>query len=60
MFSTTKNMKKLYCVICGKDRIFEKSKISHILEKTLVFSIVCSKWNNEDEKQLKVKNQFRY
>ena len=46
-------MKKLYCVICGKDRKFEKPKISHLLEKTLVLSIICSKCKNEDEKVFK-------
>ena len=29
-------MKKLYCVICGKYRKFEKPKISYLLEKNLV------------------------
>ena len=43
-------MKKLYCVICGKYRKFEKPKISYLLEKTLVLSIICSKCKNEDEK----------
>ena len=42
-------MKKLYCVICGKYRKFEKSKISYLLEKTLVLSILFSKYKNEDE-----------
>ena len=46
-------MKKLYCVICGKYRKFEKPKISYLLEKTLVLSIVCSKCKNEDEKIFK-------
>ena len=46
-------MKKLYCVICGKYRKFEKSKISHLLEKTLVLSITCSKCKNENEKMFK-------
>ena len=36
-------MKKLYCVICGKYRKFEKPKISYLLEKTLLLSIICSK-----------------
>ena len=31
-------MKKLYCVICGKYRKFEKPKISHLLEKIFVIS----------------------
>ena len=44
-------MKKLHCVICGKCRPFEKP-IIHILEKILVFSIICSKSKNEDEKRL--------
>ena len=46
-------MKKLYCVICGKHRKFEKPKISYILEKTLVLSIIYSKCNNDDEKIIK-------
>ena len=36
-----------------KYRKFEKSKISYILEKTLVLSITCRKCKNEDEKILK-------
>ena len=46
-------MKKLYCVICGKNRKFEKAKISYLLEKTLVLSIICSKSKNENEKLFK-------
>ena len=46
-------MKKLYCVICGKNKKFRKTKISYILEKTLVLLIICSKCKNEDEKYLK-------
>ena len=45
-------MKKLYSVICGKYRKFEKPKISYLLEETLVLSI-CSKCKNEDEKIFK-------
>ena len=45
-------MKKLYCVICGKYRKFEKRKISHLLGKTLVLSVICSKCKNEDEKNI--------
>ena len=43
-------MKKIYCVICGKYRKFEKPKISYIFKKTLVLSIICSRCKNEDEK----------
>ena len=46
-------MKKLYCVICGKYRKFEKLKISYLLEKTVALSIICSKWKNEDKKLFK-------
>ena len=46
-------MKNLYCIICGKYRKFEKSKILYLLEKILVLSISCSKCKNGDEKILK-------
>ena len=46
-------MKILYCVICGKYRKFEKLKISYLLEKTLVISLICSKCKNEDENLFK-------
>ena len=40
-------MKKLYCVICGKYRKFEKPKISYFL------SITCNNCKNKDEKIFK-------
>ena len=46
-------MKKIYCIICGKYRKFEKPKISYFLEKTLVLSIICSQCKNKDEKLFK-------
>ena len=46
-------MKKLYCVICRKCRKFEKPKISYLLEKTLVVSIICNKCENKDAKIFK-------
>ena len=46
-------MKKLYCLIFGKYKKFEKPKISYLLEKTLVHSIICSKWKNGDKKLFK-------
>ena len=45
-------MKKLYCIICGKYRKFEKPEIC-LLEKTLVLSIIYSKCKNKDEKIFK-------
>ena len=53
-------MTKIYGVICGKYRKFEKHKISYLLEKTLILSIICSKCKNEDEKIFKKKIQLRY
>ena len=50
MFSTTKKIKNLYCIICGKYKKFEKPKILCLLEKTLVLSIIYFKCKNEDEK----------
>ena len=49
----TEKMKKLYFVISGKYRKFEKPKISYILEKALVLSINSSKCRNEDKKIIK-------
>ena len=46
-------MKKLYCVICGKYRKFENPKISFILEKTLVLSIISSRCKNKNRKIFK-------
>ena len=46
-------MKKSYCVICGKYRKSEKPKISYLLQKALVLSIICSKCKNENEKLFK-------
>ena len=42
-------MKKLYSVICGKYRKFEKPTISYLLEKTLVLSTVYKKIFKEKE-----------
>ena len=51
-------MKNLYCVTCDKYRKFEKPKISYLLEKTLVVSIICSKCKNEDEIIFKEKHSI--
>ena len=53
-------MKKLYCVICSKYRKFEKLKISYVLEKTLVLSIISSKCKNEDEKIFKAEEYQKF
>ena len=54
MFSITKKikMKKIYCVICGKYRKIKNLKISCIFEKTLVLSIISSKCENEDDRNI--------
>ena len=46
-------MKKLYCIIYGKNTKFEKLKKSHLLEKTLILSIICSKHRNGNENVFK-------
>ena len=46
-------MKKLYCLICGKYKKLKNPEIWYIFEKTLVFSIICRKCENEDEKLFK-------
>ena len=46
-------MQKLYFVICDKYRKFDKPKISYLLEKILVLSIICSKCKNGDKKLFK-------
>ena len=47
IFSITEKVKmgELYCIVYCKYRKFEKPKLSYILEKTLVLSIICSKIN---------------
>ena len=40
----------MHCVICRNHRKFEKPKISCLLEKTLVFSIFCSRCKNDYNK----------
>ena len=50
-------MKKIYCVIWGKYRKFEKPKISYLLEKTVLF-IIFKKFKNEDEKIFKGEESF--
>ena len=59
MFSITKNMKILYCIICGKYRKFEKPKILYIFERTLVLSIIWSKCRNENEKIFKEEESIK-
>ena len=51
-------MEKLDCVICGKYRKFEKPKISYLLEKKLVLSIICNKCKHEDKKLFKEKESI--
>ena len=46
-------MEKIYCVICNKYRKSKKPKISYIFEKTLVLYMICSNFDNEDEKTFK-------
>ena len=56
--SLPRKRKKLYGVICSKYRKFEKQKMSYLLEKILVFSIICSKCKNKDIKLFKEKESI--
>ena len=53
-------MKKLYCVICGKYRKFEKPKISYLPEKTLVLLSFVVSQRMKMKNLLKKKNQLKY
>ena len=53
-------MKNLYYIICGKYNKFENPKISYILEKALVLSIIWVSVKVSMKKYLKKKNQLRY
>ena len=46
-------MKKLYSVICSKYGKFEKFRISYLLEKKLVLSVICSKCKKKSWKVFK-------
>ena len=44
-------MKKIHCVIFSNYRKFKNPKIAYIFEKkTFVLSVMCSKFENKDEK----------
>ena len=43
-------MKKIYCVVCGKYKKIKNPKISYIVQKILVLSIICSRCGKKDEK----------
>ena len=49
----------LYWICIGKYIKFEDPKILHIFKNPLVVSIICSKCENEDEKYVKKKNQYK-
>ena len=48
-----KRWKNYIAFFCSKYRKFRNSKISYILEKILILSIICCKCRNEDEKIFK-------
>ena len=46
-------MEKIYCVICNRYKKLKNPKMSYIFEKTLVLYMICSNFENEDEKIFK-------
>ena len=53
-------MTNLCCVRRGKYRKLEKPKISYLSQKTVVLSIIWSKYKNDEKKYLRKKIQLRY
>ena len=51
-------IRKLYCVICSKNRTFEKPKLSYLIEKTQVVSFYY-KSKIECEKMLKEEDSIK-
>ena len=51
-------MKKIYCFECNKYRKFKNLKISYIYNKTLVFSVVCDKYDSKNETIFKEEESF--
>ena len=51
-------MEIIYCVILGKHAKLKNAKTSYIFEKILVRSIICSRCENKDEKELKKRINF--
>ena len=52
-------MKKVYCVACGKYEKIKNPKISYILQKALVLSIICSKTGCKNEQIFNTKKYGR-
>ena len=52
-------MKTFYCAISSKYRKFEIPKVSYILAKILVLSIICSRCKNEDQKIFKEEESIK-
>ena len=51
---------KISCNVHNKYRKFKTLKYQIFFQKTLSFSIVCSKCGHEYKKYLKKKNQLKY
>ena len=43
---------KIYCIKCNKVRKFKNPKISYILDKTLVLSTICHKYDSNNKKDI--------
>ena len=53
-------MKNTFCVVCSKYQKFKNLKISYIFKKTLVLSIIFSKFGSKDEKIFKEEKLIKY
>ena len=52
-------MKKIYWIVSSKYRKLKPLKDHIILKKTLAFSIIYSKWSNEDKKIFKKEESIK-
>ena len=59
LFSRTKKMKKLYCVICDKYRKFEKPKLSYLLKNSYFYYFAVSA-KMKMKNYLMKKNQLKH
>ena len=52
------NLVKRYCVKCNKSRKLANPKIFYIFDKTLVLSIICSKYSDNNDRIIKEKENI--
>ena len=59
IFSKRVKLTKIYLIVCGKYKTFEKFEIWYIFKKTLGISIVCSRCAHEYKKIFKEEKSIK-